>query len=108
MTDLEFDGHVLSKGQQGLCLIGGANRDPGEFGPSAPRFDITRTPNNHVAFGAGIHFCLGANLARLEAQTAIEALARRVGPFELADEPSYRENFVLRGLSKLPIEFGTP
>jgi cytochrome P450 len=108
MIDLEFDGHVLSKGQQGLCLIGGANRDPGEFGPSAPLFDITRTPNNHVAFGAGIHFCLGANLARLEAQTAIEALARRVGPFELADEPSYRENFVLRGLSRLPIEFGTP
>ena len=106
MTDLEFDGHVLSKGQQGLCLIGGANRDPAEFGPTAGTFDITRTPNNHVAFGAGIHFCLGANLARLEAQTAIEALARRIGPFELADEPSYRENFVLRGLSRLPIRFG--
>lgn len=107
MTDMPFDGHVLGMGQQGLCLIGGANRDPAEFGPSAGDFDITRTPNNHVAFGAGIHFCLGANLARLEAQTAVDAFARRIGPFGLAGEPSYRENFVLRGLSELPIVFGT-
>ncbi len=105
MTDLDFDGHVLQTGHQGLCLIGGANRDPDEFGPTAADFDITRTPNNHVAFGAGIHFCLGANLARIEAQTAIDAMARRIGPFELAEEPSYRENFVLRGLSRLPIRF---
>jgi cytochrome P450 len=106
MTELEFDGHTLEKGQQALCLIGGANRDASEFGENAQSFDITRTPNNHVAFGAGIHFCLGAPLARLEARIAFETLARRIGAFELADEPSYRENFVLRGLSRLPIEFG--
>lgn len=106
MTDLEFDGRSLPKGQQGLCIIGAANRDPAEFGPTAGEFDIARTPNNHVAFGAGIHFCLGANLARLEAQKAFEAFASRIGQFELTDDPSYRENFVLRGLSKLPIRFG--
>ncbi len=107
MTDLTFDDHVLTKGQQALTLIGAANRDPEEFGPTAGDFDITRTPNNHVAFGAGIHFCLGAPLARMEAQIAFATMARRIGTFRLADEPSYRENFVLRGLSKLPIEFAS-
>jgi cytochrome P450 len=107
MTDLGFDGHTLAKGQQGLCLIGAANRDPDEFGPTAGELDITRSPNNHVAFGAGVHFCLGAPLAKMEAQIAFDTLARRVGPFELTDDPSYRENFVLRGLSRLPIKFGT-
>ena len=106
MTELAFDGHVLGAGQQALCLIGAANRDPEEFGETAQAFDITRSPNNHVAFGAGIHFCLGAPLARLEAQIAFETFARRVGVFELADEPAYREHFVLRGLSRLPIRFG--
>ena len=106
MTELTFDDHVLTPGHQGLCIIGGANRDPAEFGPTAGEFDITRTPNNHVAFGAGIHFCLGAPLAKMEAQIAFETFARRIGSFELTDDPAYRENFVLRGLSKLPIRFG--
>jgi pimeloyl-[acyl-carrier protein] synthase len=105
MTDLTFDSHVLTKGRQGLCLLGAANRDPEEFGPTAGEFDIGRSPNNHVAFGAGIHFCLGAPLAKLEAQICFETLARRIGSFELTDDPSYRENFVLRGLSRLPISF---
>lgn len=104
MKDLDFDGNALGVGQQAICLIGAANRDPREFGETADDFDITRTPNNHVAFGAGIHFCLGAPLARLEGKIAIERFAQRVGSFELADEPSYREAFVLRGLDKLPIE----
>jgi cytochrome P450 len=107
MTDLEFDGHTLSKGQQGLCVIGAANHDPAEFGPTAGDFDITRGAKSHIAFGAGVHFCLGAPLARLEAEIAFEAFARKIGAFELADEPTYRENFVLRGLSRLPIRFGS-
>ena len=107
MTELAFDGHELPPGQQALCLIGAANRDPEEFGSTAGDYDITRSPNNHVAFGAGIHFCLGAPLARMEAQIAFETFARRIGAFELADEPTYREHFVLRGLSRLPIRFGT-
>jgi cytochrome P450 len=105
LKELEFDGEVLQPGQQAICVIGGVNRDPEEFGPSAGAFDITRNPNNHCAFGAGIHFCLGAPLARMEAQIAFQTFARRIGDFELTDEPTYREAFVLRGLSKLPIEF---
>lgn len=106
MTPLSFDGETLDPGHQGICVIGAANRDPEEFGPTAVDFDITRSPNNHVAFGAGIHFCVGAPLARQEAQIAFETFARRIGDFELTDEPTYREAFVLRGLSKLPIAFG--
>jgi hypothetical protein len=105
MTELTFGDHTLSPGYQGICVLGAANRDPEEFGDTADEFDITRVPNNHVAFGAGIHFCLGAPLARLEAQIAFERFAQRVGRFELTDEPGYRENFVLRGLSKLPVAF---
>lgn len=105
MTELSFDGHTLAPGFQAICLLGAANRDPEEFGDDAGRFDITRSPNNHIAFGAGIHFCLGAPLARLEAQIALGAFATRVGSFELEEEPAYRENFVLRGLSRLPVAF---
>src|SRR5439155_15976588 len=99
MTDMEFDGHTISKGQQALCVIGGANRDPAEFGSNAGSYDINR-PNaaNHVSFGAGIHFCVGAPLARLESTVAIRTLAERVKRFEVqTDEPEYKENFVLRG-----------
>ncbi|HYZ93855.1 MAG TPA: cytochrome P450 [Actinomycetota bacterium] len=105
MTELQFGDATLEPGCQGICVLGAANRDPEEFGETADEFDITRVPNNHVAFGAGIHFCLGAPLARLEAQIAFERFAQRVGSFEPTDEPGYRENFVLRGLSRLPVEF---
>ncbi len=104
-TELEFDGHTLAPGSQGLCVIGGANRDPDEFGPNADDFDIARSNNNHVSFGAGIHFCIGAPLARMEAQVAFERFAERVEAFRLTEEPTYREAFVLRGLHKLPIIF---
>jgi cytochrome P450 len=105
MTELTFDGHTLTPGSQGLCVIGGANRDPDEFGTTANDFDITRSNNNHVSFGAGIHFCIGAPLARMEATVAFERFAERVESFELTEEPTYREAFVLRGLHKLPIIF---
>ena len=97
---------TLETGEQAICLIGAVNRDPDEFGDDAQSFDITRKPGNHIAFGGGIHFCLGAPLARLEAQIAFETFARRVGPFRLAAEPAYREHFVLRGMSTCPVEIG--
>jgi cytochrome P450 len=105
MTELSFDGHTLEPGSQGLCVIGAANRDRDEFGPTADDFDITRSNINHVSFGAGIHFCIGAPLARMEAQVAFERFAQRVEAFELTEEPTYREAFVLRGLGKLPMIF---
>lgn len=97
---------TLENGEQAICLIGAVNRDPDEFGDDAQRFDISRKPGNHIAFGGGIHFCLGAPLARLEAQIAFETFARRIGPFRLAAEPTYREHFVLRGMKTCPVEIG--
>jgi cytochrome P450 len=95
---------TLEKGEQALCLIGAVNRDPAEFGDNAQAFDISRKPGNHIAFGGGIHFCLGAPLARLEAQIAFDTFSRRIGGFRLAAEPAYREHFVLRGMSTCPVE----
>ncbi|MGH7860275.1 MAG: cytochrome P450, partial [Candidatus Binatia bacterium] len=105
LKELTFDNETLERGQQAICVIGAANRDPDEFGPTAPDFDVTRGHHNHVSFGAGIHFCLGAPLARMEAQIAFEAFAQRTSAYELTDEPTYREAFVLRGLAKLPVAF---
>src|SRR5262249_16140551 len=100
---IDFDGQEIPKGQQAITVIGAANRDPDEF-PDPERFDITRTNLNHVAFGAGIHFCLGAPLARLEAQIAFEQLAARARSIDLlSDETAYRDHFVLRGLASLPV-----
>jgi cytochrome P450 len=98
---------TLDKGDQAICLIGAVNRDPAEFGDDAQSFDISRKPGNHIAFGGGIHFCLGAPLARLEAQIAFETFSRKIGPFRLASEPAYREHFVLRGMSTCPLEIGS-
>jgi cytochrome P450 len=111
MTPLEFGADIgspqtLDKGEQAICLIGAVNRDSAEFGDDAQTFDISRKPGNHIAFGGGIHFCLGAPLARLEAQIAFETFSRRIGAFRLAGEPAYREHFVLRGMSTCPVEIG--
>lgn len=105
LTELSFDDETLERGQQAICVIGAANRDPEEFGETAGSLDITRGVSNHVSFGAGIHFCLGAPLARMEAHIAFEALAERAPRYELTDEPTYREAFVLRGLAQLPVAF---
>jgi cytochrome P450 len=109
MTDIVVRGHTIEKGSQAITVLGAANRDPDEFGPTAQGFDITR-PNaaNHVSFGAGIHYCLGAPLARLESTIAVRTLAQKVPSYVLAvDDPVYKENFVLRGLQSLPIRFQT-
>jgi cytochrome P450 len=103
LQDMEVAGATLSKGEFSMLLIGSANRDPAAF--SAPEsFDVTRTDNNHLGFGFGIHHCLGAPLARLEAQIALPALLRRARRIErIGDELSYKENIVLRGLESLPV-----
>ncbi len=106
MTDLPVNGHIIGKGQQALCVIGAANRDPAEFGETAQEYDITRSNINHVSFGAGIHFCVGAPLARIEATLALRILAERIESLEIeTDTPEYKENFVLRGLQSLPVSF---
>jgi cytochrome P450 len=90
-----------------IAVIGSANRDEAEF-PDADRFDIEREPNRHVAFGRGIHFCLGAPLARLEAKIALNAMLDRLpGRWEVADMPlELMRSFVVFGPKKLPMTWG--
>ncbi len=103
LEDLGFGGKTLKKGQQATILIGAVNRDPEQF-VDPQHLDITRQDNRHIAFGLGIHFCLGSPLARVEGQIALSELARRLPNIELAvDEPPYKENLVLRGLAELPV-----
>src|SRR5439155_1111895 len=86
-------------------FIGAADRDPAQF-PDPDRLDITRADNRHIAFGWGVHFCLGAPLARIEGQIAINALLQRMPKLALAtDTPQYRQSLTLRGLSALPVSF---
>jgi cytochrome P450 len=86
-----------------VCLTAAANRDPAVFA-SPDRLDLGRTPNPHVGFGGGPHFCLGAALARLEARIALGVLARRYPRLRLLDpKPSWRPSFTIRGLRELPV-----
>jgi len=102
---MEYKGLHLQKGAQLALLYAAANRDPARF--EAPhRFDITRQDNPHLAFGAGIHYCVGAPLARLEMQVAIQTLIERLPQLRLANEKvEYRQSYVVRGLKSLPVTF---
>ena len=83
-----------------------ANRDPNKF-QDPDRFDITRWPNPHVAFGAGVHHCLGATLARVEGQEVFSALAERFPNLELAGhQVEYQESLTFRSLKSLPVLLG--
>jgi cytochrome P450 len=99
---LEIGGQHIEAGQWVLPLLGAANRDPQQFG-EPDRLDLTRNPNPHVGFGRGIHFCLGAPLARLEGQLAIAALVQRFRHLDLAGSPVRRDQITLRGLKSLPV-----
>ncbi len=103
LEDMEVGGARIAKGEFSMLLIGSANRDPAAF-EDPETFDVARTDNNHLGFGFGIHHCLGAPLARLEAQIALPALLRRARLLErITDDLSYKENIVLRGLESLPV-----
>jgi len=99
----DIGGIPLAKGQSVLCLLGAANRDPAIY-PNPDRLDITRTNIRPLSFGGGIHYCLGAQLARIECEIAIGTLLRRLPNLRLddTDHPDWRQTFVLRGLNKLP------
>ena len=106
LRDVELHGTTIPKGAFVLPMLGAANRDPKGF-PDPNRFDIARDPNPHVAFGHGIHFCLGAALARLEARIALSDLLWRFESFAYAsDEPwQPREGLIAHGPASLPIRF---
>ncbi len=103
LEDMRIGDVQILRGQQVLALIGAANRDPEAF-DEPDRLDLSREPNRHVAFGGGIHHCLGAALARAEGQVAIGSLIRRAATIEpLSDEPVWKETITLRGLAELPV-----
>jgi cytochrome P450 len=103
---IEVHGQTIPAGSLILPMIGSANRDPAQF-PDAARFDITRNPNPHVAFGHGIHFCLGAPLARLEGRIALGDLCKRLKKIELASSQPWepRKALHVHGPATLPIRF---
>ena len=101
--DVELQGKLLRKDDRIRWFISSANRDPQKF-PAPETFDITREPNLHVAFGAGVHHCLGATLARLEGQEVFKALAARFPTLQLAsDELTYQPSITFRSLKQLPV-----
>jgi cytochrome P450 len=104
-TEVTIGGRTIAKGEMVMPFIGAADRDPSQF-PDPDRLDLGRSDNRHIAFGWGIHFCLGAPLARLEGQIAIDTLVRRLPGLALVDdEPEYRQSLTLRGLKALPVTF---
>jgi unspecific monooxygenase len=102
---VEVGGVVVEPGQKIAALLGAANRDPAVF-PDADTFDVRRDPNPHLAFGVGVHFCLGAPLARMELAESLTALFAACPGLRLAGEPESRGTFVLRGYHAVPVAAG--
>jgi len=106
LADMTIGGCPVRRGESILTSLAAANRDPAVY-TEPDRFDVTRRDVHHFAFGGGVHFCLGAPLARLEAQLAIATLLRRFPSFRLADEPlEWRALPAFRGLVRLPVVVG--
>jgi cytochrome P450 len=99
---VEVAGTQLEEGRKVLLFLGAANRDPRKW-EKPDRFDVTRRATGHVAFGTGIHGCVGQAMARLEAEIVLGTLLKRVARIELAGEPQWRLNNSLHGLSSLPL-----
>jgi pimeloyl-[acyl-carrier protein] synthase len=103
--DLEIGGRKISSGEVVTVLIGAANRDPAKF-PDPDRFNVARCDGEHLAFSHGAHYCLGASLARLQAQIAVGAIVRRMPRLRLAtDQLKWKTMGRFRGLESLPVQF---
>ena len=97
----------MNAGDSVLLLIGAANHDPGEFGPSVDTFDIARRSERHLSFGYGAHFCLGAALARLEGKVALEEIHRRMPDYQIDHAAAVRfHSGNVTGWLSLPMTFG--
>lgn len=101
-ADVEIGGITVRQGQKIAALLGAANRDPAVFA-EPDTLDVGRAENPHISFGAGVHFCIGAPLARVELQATFGALLDRTSSLELGGEPVRRPEFVIRGLAELPV-----
>jgi len=103
--DVEIRGTLVRAGDPTLLLYAAANRDEDEFGPTAERFDITRSPNHHVAFGFGAHFCIGAALARLEARAVLDGLLDRFEEVEPVGAPVRSGSGIIAGIRRADLRF---
>ena len=101
-SDLELGGVAIKNGQKIVSLLGSANRDSSVFG-NADVFDVARQPNPHIGFGAGIHFCIGAPLARLEMSVSLPSLMKRFPNLHLSETPVRRQTFSLRGYERVSV-----
>jgi cytochrome P450 len=99
---VELRGKGIRAGQRVLLCQAAANRDPERF-PNPDRLDLGRRDNDHIAFGLGIHHCLGAPLARLEGQVAFTTLAERLPGLRVVESPAWRPTILGRGLDALPL-----
>lgn len=105
-ADVELDGHSIRAGQRVYLVPAAANRDPRRF-DRPQQFILDRTPNQHITFGHGVHFCLGAALARMEMRVGIAALVARLPELELAADPAtlpWRRALILHGVERLPAQ----
>ncbi|MAS33918.1 MAG: cytochrome P450 [Anaerolineaceae bacterium] len=102
LEDMTYDGLPLKKGMQVGLIFGAANHDPAVFQQPAS-LDITRSPNPHISFGGGIHYCLGAPLARMELQVAYQTLLAHLPAMQLAADPTFNPAFVIHGLKELQV-----
>jgi hypothetical protein len=100
--DVEIGGVTVAAGQKIAALLGAANHDPAVFA-EPDTLDVGRTENPHISFGAGVHFCIGAPLARVELQATFGALLDRTSSLDLGGDPVRRPEFVIRGLAELPV-----
>ncbi|GGW62453.1 cytochrome P450 [Streptomyces lucensis JCM 4490] len=105
LDDIEIDGTTIPRGSEIAMLFGSANHDPAVF-PDPDRLDLTRRDNPHISFSAGIHYCIGAPLARMELAASMTALLERAPTLTLAEEPRRKPNFVIRGLEGLSVVVG--
>ena len=104
LEDFELDGHAMESHSLVALLIGAGNRDPSIF-DDPDHLDLARDPNPHLSFSTGIHHCLGAALARLEAEIAVPAILRQLPDLELDGRPTRRQTFVFRGFTRLPVRW---
>jgi cytochrome P450 len=107
LEDIEVRGVTIPRGTEVALLFGSANHDPAVFADPA-RLDLSRVENPHISFGAGIHFCLGAPLARVELQASFGALLRRVPDLSLVAEPQWNAGYIIRGLKELQVSVTAP
>jgi cytochrome P450 len=102
---VEYGGRTFRVGDRIGMMFGSANRDPARFS-GADAFDVGRGDSAHIGFGGGVHFCIGAPLARLELEVTVGQLRDRVPQFRVVEEPEYQPYFVIRGLRALRVSTG--